>query len=320
MEELLGHPSVLSVGQSELHFSLGKAYEDLKDYEVSFQHYARGNDLVNKKSDFSLENTKSYFRLIRDSFSKEFIFENKNSQSYDVTPVFIVGMPRSGTSLTEQILASHTDVHGAGELDLMWKIFTQTLGLVSDKYQKSFALLTPKKIENAANSYISSLQKLSPSASFITDKMPMNFRYIGLIKSMFPKAKIIHCIRDPRDTCLSIYKCRFMGGHPFAYDQKNLAEVYKLYTEMMAYWHSILPGEILDFRYEDLIEDQKTGTKRLLDYCGLDWQDTCLDFHKTKRTVNTASVFQVKEPLYKTGAGYWKNYEQYLEKEIIELA
>lgn len=294
----------LQVGtKAGLYFALGKACEDFGDYPAAFANYETGNAMVSAAIRFSLPRVETYFRQICGSFTRAFFDAHKGAGLRDETPVFIVGMPRSGTSLAEQILASHADVYGAGELHDVFHLFAQELNLLPQDYAAHFAALTEDKITACAQAYLASLRKHDPAARFITDKMPLNFRYIGFIKTMFPQAKIIHCIRDPRDTCLSIFKQLFVGSLPFAYDQVHIAGYYGLYREMMAHWHRVFPGEILDFHYEELIGDQEKGTRVLLDYCGLPWQDSCLDFHKTQRAVTTASAAQVRKPIYKGARG-----------------
>ena len=319
MEDLLMEPSIMDVGKSSLHFALGKAYEDPKLYERTFKHYQSGNEIINQKTGFSIDTVKKNFDIIENNFNRAFFDRFAKAGLEDETPIFIIGMPRSATSLVEQVLSSHSHVYGAGELDLIWRIYTQDLKLTPQNFGPAFERLNDDSIKTAAQAYIAEIRKKAPEAKFITDKMPMNFRYVGLIKAMFPNARIIHCKRDPRDTCWSNFKCRFMNPLPYAYSFENIVGLYKEYQELMRHWHSVLPGQIFDFEYEEFIENQKPMTEKLLEFCGLDWEDACMEFHKTVRTVNTASSMQVKQPLYKGAVGYWKNYEPYLGKAFEGL-
>jgi len=313
---LLESPATLSSAKASLHFALGKIFEDLGIFEKSFDHYQKGNGLINQKIGFSLEKTRENFEQIKTHFDQAFFEKFKGGGLEDETPIFIVGMPRSGTSLLEQVLASHSEVYGAGELEKIWQLYTKTLGLYSENFEAGVEALTEAKIRNCAEFYLAHIRQFSQGARYITDKMPMNFRYIGLIKVMFPNARIVHCIRNPRDTCLSIFKQKFVQSVPYAYSMENIVGYYELYIDLMRHWHSVLPGGIFDVEYEGFVADQQRMTRKLLDYCDLDWEKGCLEFHKTVRAVNTASATQVKQPLYKGAVGYWKNYEPYLDDSL----
>lgn len=320
LDKMVEDPNIVGVGKSDCHFALGKAHEDLQSYESSFYHYKRGNDIRSKQLGFSLQQPETYFRFIEESFTREFVDSHTLDTNYDICPVFIVGMPRSGTSLTEQILASHKDVHGAGELAALTTVFAKHFGLVVSVYQENFSRMDLERIKIGADFYMKVLKNKSSKHPYITDKMPLNFRYIGFIRAMFPHAKIVHVYRDPRDTCLSLYKHRFMNNNlPFVYNEDHLAGYYACYRSMMQYWHKAFPGSILDFSYEELVDNQEEKTRNLLEFCGLDWDENCLEFHETERTVDTASSSQVKEKLHSKGVGYWKKYEPYLSDAIKNI-
>lgn len=320
MEEVLAVGTLAPHVQSEMHFALGKAYESAKDYGESFRHYKQANALHRQSLQYCIEKEKAFFEDIKKVFTKDFIAKNAVLGSYSKTPVFILGMPRSSTSLVEQILASHPEVYGAGELRDLGVIQFQNYDITLRNFVEVYESLQDSDFKAMANSYSQKLESLAPNHPYVTDKMPMNFRFIGLISCLFPKAKIIHCIRDPRDTCLSIFKTYFTGNLPYAYDEGEIAAYYKIYEDLMAHWHEVLPDKIYDVRYEDLVGEPERHIREILGYCGLEWDDACLDFHKTERSVTTASAMQVKQPLYKTALGYWQNFEPYMSDDIKNLA
>ena len=316
MEELL--PSIPVPEKSNLHFALGRAYEKLKKFDKSFEHYEIANDLHRKKFKYYSDHDADFLEQIRQVFTRDFIEKNKLAGQTNV-PIFIVGMPRSATSLAEQILASHPDVYGAGELKHLKHIQFKEMEIDWRNYAQCVEKLKPGDFKKMADLYLKKLEGVWKGHRYVTDKMPQNFHHLGLIKLLFPKAKIIHCMRDPRDTCFSIFKTYFAAKLGFAFSQKEIVAYYKLYKEMMAYWHSVLPGEIYDLQYETLIENPEETIRGLLEYCDLEWHEECMAFHKTNRSVRTASALQVRKPLYKSSVGYWKNYEPYI-KEIAQLA
>ena len=226
-------------------------------------------------------------------------------------------MPRSGTSLVEQIISSHHLVHGAGELNNFKNIVTPFLNNYINKVSKT---ITEDNLLEVRNGYIQSLSDLKTSKKIITDKMPVNFRLIGLILAAFPEAKIIHTLRDPVATCWSNYKHYFANENGFTFNQQDLAKFFKLYTEMMDFWHKLFPGQIYDLTYEKLTKNQKEETKALLNYCDLDWDEDCLNFHKNERAVHTASASQVRQKMYQGSSEAWKKYEAYLKPLIDGLS
>ena len=234
-------------------------------------------------------------------------------------PIFILGMPRSGTSLVEQILSSHQAVYGGGELSTLMKLCLPLLEnkLSNEKhtnthYEKDLLLIREK--------YLDSLNQLNTSESIISDKTPANFQYIGIILSIFPNAKIIHLKRDPRATCWSIYKSKWSGnGYGFSYNMDDLVGYYGLYSKLMNFWHEKYPGKIYDICYEDLTANQEDETRNLLEYCELDWDDKCLNFHKNKRAVKTASSMQVREKMYQGSSDAWRKYAAHIKPLINGL-
>ena len=228
--------------------------------------------------------------------------------------VFIVGMPRSGTSLVEQIIASHPRAFGCGELDYINNISAQISGSRDGwSYLHQIDRLTANTLDQAAQKYSQALRKLSPGADRVTDKMPSNALHLGLIGAMLPESRIIHCVRDPRDSCLSCYFHHFLGkGNVFTYDLAHLGDYYSDYRRLMNHWKSVLDIPILDVVYEDMIADQETQSRRLIEFLGLDWDDRCLEFHKTRRTTKTISADQVNKPIYSSSVARWRTYEKHL--------
>ena len=236
-------------------------------------------------------------------------------------PVFIVGMVRSGTTLVEQILSSHPDVYGAGELPDITEITRALPGFLGtgDRYPECLPKLTPEAADVMARRYLDRLTQIAPKARRVTDKLPGNFMYLGLIEFLFPGARIIHCMRDPVDTCLSAYFQDFSNNHPYAYDLSNLGAFYRGYLKLMAHWRKVIHLPLLEIKYEDLISDQERVTRSLVEFCGLEWDNRCLQFHETKRFVGTASHDQVNRPLYRESIQRWKNYERHLEPLLAAL-
>jgi tetratricopeptide (TPR) repeat protein len=302
--------------QQLLHFAAGRLLDRFGLYDRAFEHYSRGNQFYSETFDCNeLANTVSRHMTV---FSAEFLRRAPKAKNGSERPVFIVGMPRSGTSLVEQILASHPDVYGAGELDdINWMAISlsNTLGSTSP-YPECVTDLTEEKCEMLADKYLERLSVLAPdTAKRVTDKMPGNYLHLGLIALLFPAARIIHCIRDPMDTCLSCYFQSFIraNNHQYSYDLKHLGCAYRQYERMMAHWESVLDLPIMNVSYESLVTNQEQATRDLLAFCGLSWNDKCLRFYEAKRMVVTASYDQVRRPLYKSSIGRWKHYERHLE-------
>jgi hypothetical protein len=252
--------------------------------------------------------------LLKKNFSKPFFQKHILSGFKSKQPIFIVGMPRSGTSLVEQIIASHPEVYGAGELaylaNVVNKYFKQ---IVPEDFFKAVNLSDSSIFANIGKDYVNSINLISNNRNYVTDKMPVNFRLIGFIKIALPNAKVIHCMRSSKDICLSIYK-NFFGQEvmPWAYDQKELAIYYNNYVHLMDHWNKTLPNYIYNIQYEDLISNQEYETKKLIEFCQLSWDDSCLKFYNNKRSVSTASVNQVRKNIYKSSINSWKNYENEL--------
>ncbi|MCB9989686.1 MAG: tetratricopeptide repeat protein [Rhodospirillales bacterium] len=295
---------------TSLNFALYSAYENIGDYKQAFAHLKKANDYKRQMIPFQPEQQKNHYQKIKDAYTPETLkkFEGKGYDS-DI-PVFIVGMPRSGTTLTEQIISSHPDVFGAGELPTLGQTEAHLGGLTT---------------ENAAQKgqlYVDEIKKLDPSgkALRITDKMPGNFSKIGLIACILPHAKIIHCRRDPIDNCLSCYKQNFARGQYWSYNLEELAEQHLLYQDIMDHWRKVLPGRFLEIDYEETVGNFEEQARKLIDFVDLPWNDACLEPHKQKRAVLTASKTQVVKPIYKTSVKAWQRYEDELQPLIQGLA
>jgi tetratricopeptide (TPR) repeat protein len=306
--------STSSKQKMHLAFGLGKAYEDIGEYKKSIAMIIEANRLKRNSLNFNIEEETEAYGQIKSQFTTEFFAEHKASGYQDKTPIFVLGMPRSGTSLVEQILASHSEVFGAGELndlpDMVKNIYSKDS---NQQFPLCISDWNSKKFEKTGREYITRIRKHSDSAKYITDKLPHNFLYIGLIKLILPNAKIIHCVRNPMDTCLSIFKNFFSSGHHYAYELGELGHYYTLYLDLMTHWREIYPSSIYELSYETLVADQKTETKKLLEYCELPWDENCLSFHNTKRNVKTASNAQVRQPIYQNSIELWKRYELQLK-------
>jgi Flp pilus assembly protein TadD len=301
----------------KLGFSMGRAMENIGQYDRAFSAYEEGNRLHYQSHPFdeaeldrSLEKTSSFFTA--DLFKECAALANTLPPTQDErVPVFIVGMLRSGTTLIEQILASHPAIFGAGELPTLQAVLS-----LSDSASDKNPLLAMRKL---GEEYLDRVWKLAPDARYITDKLPGNYYHLGLIHLMLPNAKIIHCMRDPVDTCFSCYALRFTHGHEYSYDLGTMGRQYLRYRKLMQHWHSVLPpGRILDVRYEDNVADPECEARRMLNYLGLPWDPACLKFNENKRTVQTASVTQVRKPIYSSSVARWKHFEKHL-KPLLEI-
>lgn len=322
MEELFAESGISDTQRMHLSFGLGKAHEELKEFEKAFPYILTGNRIKRRLLGHPFEEKKAYFDQLKKTFNRSLFDANPNTGCKDKSPIFILGMMRSGTSLTEQILASHSKIRGAGELTTINDVLRTSLSgpdgvLQINNIRKRKAV----ELERMGLEYVEIVRKNFNSAKFITDKMPSNFLYIGLIKLILPNAKIIHCTRNPLDNCLSIFKNYFSAmDHAYAYDLEDLGRYYTLYRDLMIHWHEVLPGFIHDIQYEEMVADQETSSREILNFCGLEWEDACLNFHQTKRSVKTASGEQVRNPIYNSSIQSWQNYETQLAPLIKELS
>ena len=322
MENLYERTGPDGKGRVTLCFALAKAYDDLGGLDKSFSYLQEGNRLRYKELNYDIGVDKRMITKIMEIFSAGSLARNVAPEgSLSKHPIFIVGMPRSGTTLVEQILASHSQVYGAGELEYMARLVHPILSnLLDQNGSQDSSKISEDEISLVRDGYLEALAELNVAEKIITDKMPLNFLHIGFILSTFPEAKIIHLNRDPRATCWSIYRHSFRSkGIGCAYDMGALAGFYRLYIELMSFWRERFPESIYDLGYEYLTENQEGETRKLLQFCDLEWEEQCLDFHKTKRTVITSSNVQVRKKMYKGSSEAWRKYQKHLQPLINEL-
>ena len=318
IENLLSKGQITDSDKIFLSFALAKAYDDIGKPKELFKTLDEANALRKKQLNYSLEKSEGLHSIIKKLFKKPQFLSTKIATS-DKTkrPIFIVGMPRSGTTLVEQIIASHNEVYGAEELNTLSNIVSNILKDPSS-YEKQG--VPEKTLLSLRDEYLSSLSSFNVTENIMTDKWPLNFQYIGFILSAFPEAKIIHLKRDARATCWSNYKHNFSDiGNGWAYNLKDLAGFYSLYSELMTFWHELFPNKIYDISYESLTTNQEEETRKLLEYCELEWDDNCLNFHNSKRAVKTASALQVRQKMYQGSSEAWKKHKTHLQPLINDL-
>jgi len=321
MQLLLSNENVSESNLITINFALANANEDLGNTNKFFNYLNEGNRLRKKELNYSFTTSQKLFSIIYEIFA---IGSNSINKSLPYKtpakrPIFILGLPRSGTSLVEQIISSHKNVYGAGELSTLKELYSPILeSKLSNTEDKK--ILSKKNLTLIREKYLDSLNHLNTPANIITDKTPANFQHIGLIFSILPEAKVIHLNRDPRAICWSIYKSKWSGnGYGFSYNIDDLVKYYSLYSKLMDYWHKKFPGQIYDICYEDLTTNQEQETKKLLEHCELDWDENCLNFHKNKRAVKTASSLQVREKMYQGSSEAWIKYESHIKPLIDGL-
>jgi tetratricopeptide (TPR) repeat protein len=299
--------------RTRMHFAAGMVFDRAGRADEASEHLAAGNRLVDVS--FSADAHDRFVDRLIAAFDADFVAANAAKGVDSDRPVFVVGMPRSGTTLVEQIVASHPQAFGAGELDAM-NLIAERLArrLAPDgDYLVGIRGLDAALAQGCAGDYLREIGERAGGAPLrVIDKMPGNFVHLGLIAALFPRARVIHCTRDPMDTCLSIYFQLFEGHHPYAYDLRNLGRYYRAYERLMAHWKAVLPIPIMDMPYEWVVADQRGATEALLAFCGLGWDDACLDFHRTERPIRTASDAQVRQAIYRHAVGRWKVYESHL--------
>lgn len=324
MEELARDVAALPGDERiDLHFALGKAYTDLGDHEQAFRHLVCGNALKRKSADYDEAFVLGTFARTQAVFTADLMRGKEGAGHPSAVPLFILGMPRSGSTLVEQILASHPNIFGAGEINDFSRSM-MTLGLTNggaSHFPDGASLMSPARFRQLGENYIGALHRLAPAAARITNKTLENFRFLGLIHLALPNARIIHTRRDPIDTCLSCFSKLFVNDLPYAYDLAELGRYYRAYETLMAHWRNVLPqGVMLDVQYEELVADLEGQARRIVAHCGLEWDARCRDFHKTERSVRTASVTEVRQPIYQSSVGRWRASERFLGPLLAELS
>ena len=324
-EELAHIQSILQsdrlplLSRSVLHMTLGNVFDKQGPWDQAFSHFRQGNALRKQLLDqmgqgFDVAAHRIAIDRTIATFTEEFFRQERPGASDSELPVFVVGMPRSGTSLVEQILASHSQAAGAGEL---WDLPNLVASLQvrrnrRDEYPASLRSMKAAELGKLAAPYLQRLARTDGKAIRVVDKMPQNFLHLGLIALLFPKARVIHCRRDPLDVCLSCYFQNFHRAN-FAWSLEDLGQYHAEYERLMAHWQDVLPLRMMEVRYEDLVTRQEELTRELVRFCGLEWEDSCLSFHKNSRRVQTASALQVRRPMYNSSIGRWHKYRTQLE-------
>lgn len=301
---LLREPALPVHEQMMLHFSLGKAYLDIRDSDRVFFHLNRGNAIKRRSFNYDAAQTSAWMQSIAETFTPPLMEQLSGAGVASERPVFIIGMPRSGTTLVEQILASHPDVYGAGELRALGQAVA-----AGGSFPQDLTRWSKTDLARIGGDYLEHVNRLAPDALRVIDKLPGNFIYAALIPLLLPGARIIHCRRDPVDTCLSCYSKNFAGEQAFSYQLDELGQYYLDYQALMAQLIPIIPAEsLLEVDYEAVVDDLEGQARRLIEFLGLLWDDACLTFHQTRRVVRTASVSQVRQPIYKTSQGRWRQH------------
>ena len=320
MERVYRQSGASSEDRMHVSFGLGKALDDLGAYNEAFDYFLEGNRLKRARLHYSNEETDRLVDKLKAVFTPERFAARAGSGSPDPTPIFVLGMPRSCTSLIEQILASHPDVAGGGEFRFVNQLVGSLASGPGFPLDEALDRIDDSALRDLGEQYIAHLRGLSPDARFVTDKLPGNFLMIGMIRLILPNAKIIHCQRDPIDNCLSIFKNFFAAEHlRYAYDLAETGHYHLRYEDIMAHWHEVLPGFVYDISYETLVADFDNEARRLVAHCGLDWRDECREFFKARRSVQTASSAQVRQPIYRTSIGQAERYGDRLAPLLTAL-
>jgi tetratricopeptide (TPR) repeat protein len=320
MSELLENGGLPDESSVQIHNALGLDSESRGEYDNAYSHFERCNTLRRKSETYDPVEMETRFDKIIDIFDEEFLKERTGHGSPDTSPIFVVGLPRSGSTLIEQILASHSEVDGTHELI---ELVDTVKGLRRSPKKKStfpdtLPGLSREEWHDLGQAYIESTHQYRVGAPYFIDKNPNNFTFVGLLRLALPNAKIINAKRHPLDSCFGTYKQLFASGQAFSYDFTELGEYYLQYARIMEHWRQLMPGFVLDVQYEQVVEDLETQVRRILEYCGLPFEDACLRFHETDRAVKTASSEQVRRPIYASSVNLWRNYEPHIG-ELIEV-
>ena len=321
MMALLDDEALPDESRSQLHNALGLHFEAHEDYDRAFEHFAACNQCRRQHESYDPVNTEDTYGRIIEMFTPEFIAQHDRDPEFDVTPIFVVGLPRSGSTLIEQILASHSLVDGTHELSDLQRVVQAARRRSpkrKDRFPEALATLSTGEWHDLGRAYLERTKIHRGSAPCFVDKNPNNFVYAGLLRIALPNARIIDARRHPLDSCFGSFKQLFASGQPFSYDMTELGEYYLQYRRLMQHWHELLPGFVLEVDYEQVVADLETQVRRILDFCGLPFEEDCLRFHDTKRAVKTASSEQVRRPIYSSSVNLWRNYEAHLD-ELVHI-
>ena len=320
MENMIGQEKLPDESKVNFFLSLGKHFENEKDYDQAFENYRQGNDLRRQYEIYDPVQTQVIHDRLINVFNREFFEARAGSGDPDQAPILVVGLPRSGSTLIEQILASHSMVEGTMELPDL----SRTIGELNKygkgkvEYPEATLSLSLEDTQTLGKAYLDSTMRYRSDKPYFIDKMPNNFSSVGFLHLILPNAKVINAQRHPLDSCLGCYKQLFFKGQSWTYDQYEIGQYYLQYQRVMEHWRKVLPAKVLDVQYEQMVVDQEAQTRRILEHCGLPWEDQCLRFYETERAVNTASSEQVRQPIYTKSVNFWRNYESKLG-ELIEI-
>ena len=320
MEQMFASENTSSENRMYLGFGLGKVFEDIGDYNRMFEYLFEANKLKRSSYDYDIAWDRAFCADLKKEFNDQYFSNLSADGNEDSAPIFVFGMPRSGTTLVEQILSSHSMVYGAGETSILPDLVANySTNRNLRMFAGEFTKFSADKRREIGRSFLTIIGTYARGSERIVDKTTHNFWYVGYIKAILPNAKLVHCRRDPRATCTSIYKNFFASGNFFAYDQIELGQYYRLYEDLMDHWRSIFGNAFFEIEYEKLIANQKAETASLLGYCGLPWEESCLQFYETKRVVRTASAVQVRNQIYSGSVDQWQRYEKPLAPLFQQL-
>jgi hypothetical protein len=308
--------------QVALHFALGKAYGDLARYEQSFDHLKQANAIKRRQLDYDEKLMLGTLERIRTVFTPDLMKRRSGGGEESPAPLFVVGMPRSGATLVEQILARHSRIHAAGRTEALTRKLAKFRRpeIAGGDYPEMIWTMSPGDLRELGSGYLDVIGPPAPETARVVDKLPRNFMFLGLIHLALPNARIIHVRRDPLDTCFSCYSRMSAGDRPFAFDLGELGRYYRGYAALMEHWHEVLPkGVLLDVRYEELVDDLEGRARAMIAHCGLEWEEACLSLAATERPAQGASLLQARETIYRTSIGRWRNYEKFLQPLLEAL-
>ena len=318
MNDKIENLSLSKEAEPNLYFALGKAYEDLKEHKKSFEYLEIGNKSQKQNINYNINSDLKIFDILKNKF-QNYTFDKSSNYISKKKIIFIVGLPRSGTSLVEQIISSHTDVYGGGELKFLEELILKNFYKSNDFSQSAMDPPNKGLINKIRSEYFKKLDNFKTNKNIITDKAPLNFRWIGFIKILFPNAKVIHCKRNPKDNALSLYKNIFDEKLNWTYSQSDIFKFYSEYIDLMDLWNRKIESFIYNVQYENLISSPNKEIKNLINFCQLDWQESCIEFYKNKRPIKTVSIVQARNPLFKSSISSFENYKNFLNELFTNI-